>query len=151
MDTCVELKVTIYQTTMTYSAFSKLYICLNHHVLNLQPFTWNMFHVRKQCCMPNDLLCISSSKRSFRHMYSLFSVCAFYSGNAICQVKMRKKWGQHMGPLSVCVCACEWVSFYLFILGNWSVVSALCYSLLIRCCQPASQGGTQGLSKHSAN
>lgn len=76
---------------------------------HLQPFKWNMFHVRKQCCMSNDLLAISSSKRSFRHMYSLSRVGAFffYSVNAICQVKMRKKWGQHMGPPSVCVCVCE--------------------------------------------
>lgn len=34
------------------------------------------------------------------------SVLFFYSMNAICQVKMRKKWGQHMGPPSVCVCVC---------------------------------------------
>lgn len=36
------------------------------------------------------------------------SVLLFYIVNAICQVKMRKKWGQHMGPPEwVCVCVCE--------------------------------------------
>ncbi len=94
---------------------------------NLQPFPWNMFHVRRQCCMSNDLLSISSSKRCLRHMYSLFSVCAFYSVNAICQVKTRKKWGQHMAPW-VCVCVCLYAC-----VRDWENFSSLYFGELERC------------------
>lgn len=58
---------------------------------NLLHFKLSLFYARKHCSTSNDLLSFTSSKKSFRHMYSLFRVCAFYSMNAICQVKMRKK------------------------------------------------------------
>lgn len=83
----------------------KLYICLS----SCSEIICSLF--RATCFMSeNGVVClmislsISSSKRCFRHMYSLFAVCTFYCVNAICQVKTRKKWGRHMGPLRYCVC-----------------------------------------------
>ena len=94
----------------------KLYICL----LSSCEIICSLF--RGTCFMSeNNVVClmislsISSSKRCFRHMYSLFPLSVlFYSMNAICQVETRIKWGQHMGPQ--CVCVSDF--FLLFILGN---------------------------------
>lgn len=55
-----------------------------------------------------------------------------------------------MGPLRACVCV-EFFSTPPLYFGELEHHLSVHYSLLIRCCQPASQGGTRGLSKHSAN
>lgn len=99
--------------------FCKLYICLSSSC----EIICSLFH---GTCFTseNNVVClmislsISSSKRCFRHMYSLFTVCTFYSVNAICQVKIRKKWGQHMGPLCVFVCVCVRGRFLPFYFGE---------------------------------
>lgn len=129
---------------------------------DLRPLPGNMFHVQENNTARLTIsLSRSSWKASFRHSRVPSSASAlFRSLNAICQVKMSKRKGGDEASVrapsasaSVCVCVSLPLLLFLFffaffyIMRNWSVVSAFRYSALIRCCQPASRGGTQGLSK----